>query len=188
MLASNLIQACLGKSRCGLVQKIASHPGLTRTPICVNLSTHVDASMHKKAVQALSKQNDFLNGESLFHERSSDSSSKTGTSSSSSWSEAEKTSHNNYKESTATFRDDDTTIASHRLAQLAPDLYEFAPKISVVGVGGAGSNAINNMIAKGLQGRNAILIVVDPVLPCSAAASICTNSLYALLLDGLHRS
>lgn len=32
-------------------------------------------------------------------------------------------------------------------------LHEFAPKIVVAGVGGAGGNAINNMIAKDLQGR-----------------------------------
>ena len=32
-------------------------------------------------------------------------------------------------------------------------LYEFAPKIVVAGVGGAGCNALNNMIAKDLQGR-----------------------------------
>ncbi|RLN58010.1 hypothetical protein BBP00_00007228 [Phytophthora kernoviae] len=32
------------------------------------------------------------------------------------------------------------------------DLSSFAPKIVVVGVGGAGGNAVNNMIARGLQG------------------------------------
>lgn len=31
-------------------------------------------------------------------------------------------------------------------------LHEFAPKIVVAGVGGAGGNALNNMIAKDLQG------------------------------------
>jgi len=32
------------------------------------------------------------------------------------------------------------------------ELREFAPKISVIGVGGAGGNAVNNMIARGLAG------------------------------------
>jgi hypothetical protein len=32
-------------------------------------------------------------------------------------------------------------------------LHEFAPKIVVAGVGGAGGNALNNMIAKDLQGK-----------------------------------
>jgi len=32
-------------------------------------------------------------------------------------------------------------------------LHEFAPKIVVVGVGGAGTNAVNNMVASGLAGE-----------------------------------
>lgn len=32
-------------------------------------------------------------------------------------------------------------------------LHEFAPKIVVVGVGGAGTNAVNNMVASGLSGK-----------------------------------
>ena len=32
-------------------------------------------------------------------------------------------------------------------------LHEFAPKIVVVGVGGAGTNAVNNMVASGLSGE-----------------------------------
>ena len=32
------------------------------------------------------------------------------------------------------------------------DLLEFAPKIVVIGVGGGGCNAVNNMIARGLSG------------------------------------
>ena len=31
-------------------------------------------------------------------------------------------------------------------------LHEFAPRILVAGVGGGGSNAVNHMVAKGLQG------------------------------------
>ena len=33
-------------------------------------------------------------------------------------------------------------------------LHEFAPKIVVVGVGGAGTNAVNNMVASGLAGED----------------------------------
>lgn len=36
-------------------------------------------------------------------------------------------------------------------------LHEFAPKIVVVGVGGAGTNAVNNMVASGLSGKFFIL-------------------------------
>jgi cell division protein FtsZ len=36
-------------------------------------------------------------------------------------------------------------------------LHEFAPKIVVVGVGGAGTNAVNNMVASGLSGEISIL-------------------------------
>jgi hypothetical protein len=35
-------------------------------------------------------------------------------------------------------------------------LHEFAPKIVVVGVGGAGTNAVNNMVASGLSGESVL--------------------------------
>lgn len=38
-------------------------------------------------------------------------------------------------------------------------LHEFAPKIIVAGVGGAGGNALNNMIAKELKGMRACVCV-----------------------------
>ena len=34
-----------------------------------------------------------------------------------------------------------------------PDIRELKPRITVFGVGGAGGNAVNNMISAGLQGR-----------------------------------
>ena len=38
---------------------------------------------------------------------------------------------------------------------------EFAPKISVIGVGGAGGNAVNNMIARQLSGIDYIVCNTD---------------------------
>ncbi|CAB9523368.1 protein FtsZ [Seminavis robusta] len=43
----------------------------------------------------------------------------------------------------------------------SPALHEFAPKIVVVGVGGAGNNAINNMIAKELHGVDFLALNTD---------------------------
>lgn len=42
-----------------------------------------------------------------------------------------------------------------------PDIREFAPKICVIGVGGGGCNAINNMIARGLTGVDFICTNTD---------------------------
>ena len=44
---------------------------------------------------------------------------------------------------------------------VAQQLHEFAPKIVVVGVGGAGGNALNNMIAKELQGVDFVALNTD---------------------------
>lgn len=41
------------------------------------------------------------------------------------------------------------------------DLHEFAPKIVVVGVGGAGTNAVNNMVASGLAGVDFLALNTD---------------------------
>ena len=41
------------------------------------------------------------------------------------------------------------------------NLQEFAPRICVVGVGGGGCNAINNMVARGLSGVDFICLNTD---------------------------
>lgn len=38
---------------------------------------------------------------------------------------------------------------------------EFAPKITVIGVGGAGGNAVNNMIMRGLTGVDFLVCNTD---------------------------
>jgi cell division protein FtsZ len=43
----------------------------------------------------------------------------------------------------------------------SPNLQEFAPRICVVGVGGGGCNAINNMVARGLSGVDFICTNTD---------------------------
>ena len=43
----------------------------------------------------------------------------------------------------------------------SPDLTELKPKIAVIGVGGAGGNAVNNMIAAKLQGVNFVVANTD---------------------------
>jgi len=42
-----------------------------------------------------------------------------------------------------------------------PEISEMRPKITVVGVGGGGGNAVNNMIAEGLQGAEFIVANTD---------------------------
>ena len=41
------------------------------------------------------------------------------------------------------------------------DLIELRPKITVVGIGGAGGNAVNNMIKSGLQGVEFVVCNTD---------------------------
>lgn len=50
-----------------------------------------------------------------------------------------------------------------RISPIIPtgQLYEFAPRIVVAGVGGGGGNAINNMISKGLQGVDFLALNTD---------------------------
>src|SRR5205809_2742936 len=43
----------------------------------------------------------------------------------------------------------------------APDLHESKPRITVFGVGGAGGNAVNNMINAGLQGVDFVVANTD---------------------------
>ena len=42
-----------------------------------------------------------------------------------------------------------------------PDIRELKPRITVIGVGGAGGNAVNNMIASGLQGCEFVVANTD---------------------------
>jgi hypothetical protein len=42
-----------------------------------------------------------------------------------------------------------------------PDIRELKPRISVFGVGGAGGNAVNNMISAGLQGVDFVVANTD---------------------------
>ena len=43
-----------------------------------------------------------------------------------------------------------------------PDLTELKPRITVFGVGGAGGNAVNNMIASGLRGIEFVVATPTP--------------------------
>ena len=43
----------------------------------------------------------------------------------------------------------------------APDIKELKPRILVLGIGGAGGNAINGMIESGLQGVEFIAVNTD---------------------------
>ena len=42
-----------------------------------------------------------------------------------------------------------------------PDISELKPRITVFGVGGAGGNAVNNMITAGLQGVDFVVANTD---------------------------
>jgi cell division protein FtsZ len=42
-----------------------------------------------------------------------------------------------------------------------PDIHELKPRITVFGVGGAGGNAVNNMITAGLQGVDFVVANTD---------------------------
>ena len=52
----------------------------------------------------------------------------------------------------------------------APQLKELKPRIVVCGVGGAGSNAINNMIASGLSGVDFVVANTEGKRPLRPAA------------------
>lgn len=51
--------------------------------------------------------------------------------------------------------------AARQLFMQPSNLQEFAPRICVVGVGGGGCNAINNMVARGLSGVDFICLNTD---------------------------
>ena len=42
-----------------------------------------------------------------------------------------------------------------------PEIHEMRPNLTVIGVGGGGGNAVNNMITKGLQGTEFIVANTD---------------------------
>src|SRR3982074_697985 len=60
------------------------------------------------------------------------------------------------------------SVSSHSLARWSnceakmTDIREMKARITVFGVGGAGGNAVNNMIAAGLQGVDFIVANTDP--------------------------
>jgi hypothetical protein len=56
-------------------------------------------------------------------------------------------------------------------------LHEFAPKIVVVGVGGAGTNAVNNMVASGLSGESALCPPLCIMLFFFVFIQLCVNIL-----------
>jgi cell division protein FtsZ len=57
-----------------------------------------------------------------------------------------------------------------------PDIRELKPRITVFGVGGAGGNAVNNMIDAGLQGVDFVVANTDAqALTMSRAERIILN-------------
>ena len=52
-------------------------------------------------------------------------------------------------------------VFTRRPAPMDANIQEFLPRICVIGVGGAGCNAVNNMIARGLQGVDFICANTD---------------------------
>ncbi len=65
-----------------------------------------------------------------------------------------------------------------------PKLMHLRPRISVIGVGGAGSNAVNNMIASGLAGVNFVVANTDAQSLANSAAEH-RIQLGAALTEGL---
>ena len=64
-----------------------------------------------------------------------------------------------------------------------PDIRELKPRITVFGTGGAGGNAVNNMIASGLQGVDFVVANTDAqALTMSKAERI--KTLYGSVLTG----
>ena len=51
-----------------------------------------------------------------------------------------------------------------------PELTELKPRITVIGVGGAGGNAVNNMVAAGLQGVDFVVANTDAQALAAASA------------------
>src|SRR5262249_23045780 len=51
-----------------------------------------------------------------------------------------------------------------------PDVRELKPRITVFGTGGAGGNAVNKMIARGLEGGDFVVAKTDPQAPTMSQA------------------
>src|SRR5215471_18625259 len=66
----------------------------------------------------------------------------------------------------------------------APDIRELKPRITVFGVGGAGGNAVNNMIESGLQGVEFIVANTDAQALTMSKAK-CIIQLGAQVTQGL---
>ncbi len=57
-----------------------------------------------------------------------------------------------------------------------PEITEMKPNITVVGVGGGGGNAVNNMIREGLQGTEFVVANTDAqALTMSKAARLISS-------------
>jgi len=65
-----------------------------------------------------------------------------------------------------------------------PEVMDLKPRISVIGVGGAGCNAVNNMISSGLEGVEFITANTDAQALTSSSAEYCIQ-LGAKLTEGL---
>jgi hypothetical protein len=60
----------------------------------------------------------------------------------------------------------------------APQLKELKPRIVVCGVGGAGGNAINNMIVSGLSGATSSSPILTPRLSARRAPNESSRSAF----------
>lgn len=52
-------------------------------------------------------------------------------------------------------------VPSNRVRFCSSTFYEFQPKLSVIGVGGGGSNAVNHMIVSGMEGVEFVVANTD---------------------------
>ena len=64
----------------------------------------------------------------------------------------------------------DRKAAAMTINLKVPDLTELKPRITVFGVGGAGGNAVNNMIAAGLRGVEFVVANTDAQALMSSSA------------------
>ena len=62
-----------------------------------------------------------------------------------------------------------------------PQTQELKPRITVFGVGGAGGNAVNNMIESGLQGVDFVVANTDAQALTSSKAQRIVQDLFGLL-------
>lgn len=52
-------------------------------------------------------------------------------------------------------------VPSNRVRFCSTSVFEFQPKLSVIGVGGGGSNAVNHMIVSGMEGVDFLVANTD---------------------------